>query len=160
MSNNFFTPQVKNLRHFSISRFLFQKINIYLYSTAWNGLLLISNTPVFCLASSQLNLSMKIAWYRSIPLQAVGEVPLLNKWVWQSISYPRWTKTSQLDWDSDFSLGIRICSPSILPFLLGRVLTYAKALDLVETCTQICSIIFPLIVSVLVTENHNITSHS
>ena len=29
-----------------------------------------------------------------IPPQAIDEAPLLNIWVWQPISYPRWTTTS------------------------------------------------------------------
>ena len=99
---------------------------------------------------------MKVAWYRFIH---VDEAPLLNIWVWQPISYPRWSRTSQLDCDANFSLPIPICSPSIFSFFLGWVLTYGKVPDLVEMCTRICSVIFPLIVSILVAEHHNTKSH-
>ena len=76
----------------------------------------------------------------SVPLQAIDEAPLLNIWVSQPISYRRWSTTSQLDWDPNFSLAIPIRSSSILPFFLGRVLTSGKAPDLIGTYTWICSI--------------------
>ena len=123
----FLLHRSQNLRHFSFTCFLFQKINIYLYSSTWNGLLFISNTSVFCLASSQLNLNMKVAWYRSIPLQTVDEVPLLNIWIWQS-QFLIQDRPKHLNWIEigTFLWPFEYVHLSILPFFLGQVLMYGQ----------------------------------